>query len=259
MSSCASLLVTTSASNEDVNQADSGEYKLNMFEMNYNNKLYSTFLMKFVVRVSYKLYQVYDYCIDRKVCGCSLVRYVPSPFRESRGSTGSQSTPYLVLATIFHGFKFTANDRFIDIGCGKGRVLAHLERIGFPGLLYGIELNTEVAQYAQEWASRYDNLTIMAGDAFKLDYNNYTCFFLNRPFLPPVFRQFIEKIEKELTHSITLFYWVDQQSGNLLNDRPGWILRRRDVLFKLNGFYMATSPQRYSIWTFTPQGNKEFH
>ena len=58
-------------------------------KFNYNKKLYSTFFMKVVVGVSWRLAQIYDYFIDRKVCGCSLVRYVPSFYRESRGATGS--------------------------------------------------------------------------------------------------------------------------------------------------------------------------
>lgn len=220
--------------------------------MSYNNRIYSTFFMKAIVRISFSIYTLYDYYLDHKICGCSLVKYVPSLFRESQGATGSQSTPYAVLSRIFRGHTFTAEDKLIDVGCGKGRVLAHLIHAGFPGKLYGVELNPEVARYAQEWAKRYDNLEIMAGDAFKTDYNQFTMLFLGRPFLPEMFQQFVEKLENELTHPITFFYWVDQQSGDLLNDRSGWTKIRRRVIFKINGFYISIWPQRYSIWTYTP-------
>ena len=221
-------------------------------KFNYNKKLYSTVFMKVVVGVSWRLAQIYDYFIDRKVCGCSLVRYVPSLYRESRGATGSQSTPYPVLKRVFGQYEHTAEDHLIDVGCGKGRVLAHLVNQHFPGKLHGIELNQEVATYAQKWAKRYDNVEILSGDAFALDYNQYTKLFMGRPFLPDTFEQFIQKLERELTHPITLFYWVDQQSGHLLDGRPGWQLLRRRWIFKIKGFYMAACPQRYSVWVFTP-------
>lgn len=50
---------------------------------------------------------------------------------------------------MFNDVNINDNTRFIDIGCGKGRILAEMERIKFPRQLYGIELNPDVAKYAQ--------------------------------------------------------------------------------------------------------------
>lgn len=215
--------------------------------------LYQTWPMRKLVRLSCRLWDVYDGIQDRKICGCSLVKYVPSLYRESKGATGSQSTRYCILEEIFQNVEFSPSDRFIDVGCGKGRVLAYLIREKFPGKLSGIELNHEVAEHAKKWAEKYDNVSIIEGDAFEQKFDDYNVFFFGRPFEPEFFLQFIQKFEKELTHPVTVYYWVDQQSGNYLNDRPGWVIQKRKWVFMKKCSYVTPWPQRYSIWTFTPE------
>ena len=193
---------------------------------------------------------------DKKICGCSLSKYVPTPYKESNGATGSQSTHYCVLEKVYEGAEFSPSDRLIDVGCGKGRVLAFLLSRKFPGQLYGVELTEEVAEFCRKWTEKYDNVTVYSGNAFDLDYNDYTVLNLCRPFLPDMFLKFVEKLEDELVHPIRLFYWVDQESGDLLNDRPGWTMQRRETLYKIHGIPAAGSVQRYSVWTYTPQTDK---
>lgn len=221
-------------------------------KIKYNRKLYQNkFVRKVLIYLS-RLVTLYDGILDKKICGRSLVKYVPSLYRKTKGATGSQSTSYWFLDEIFRDADFKENDKFIDVGCGKGRVLAHLIRKNFPGELYGVELNAEVAEYAKEWTAKYSNIIIMQGDAFEHDYNAYNILFLGRPFEPDFFKKYVEKLEHELTHPITFYYWVDQQSGNYLNHRTGWTLHKREWLFRSHGFYLASCPQRYSVWTFNP-------
>lgn len=137
-----------------------------------------------------------DMVKDFKICGKSLTKYVASVDRKVLQATGSESARYWALDEVFKDMKFNKDDKFIDVGCGKGRILAEMERIKFPGQLYGIELNPDVAKYAQDWANRYDNLTIMSGDAFKLDYNDYNIIMLCRPFLKEMYVTFLEKWKK---------------------------------------------------------------
>ena len=63
-------------------------------------------------------------------------------------------------------------------------------------------------------------------------------------------------MESDLTHPITFIYWVDQQSGYLLEDRPGWEMQFRETLEKLYGLKIDKYPQSYSIWRYTPVGDK---
>lgn len=207
---------------------------------------------RFFIHCSCRLLDFIEVFHDHKICGCSLVKYVPSKFRESMGATGSQSTRYLVLKQMFSGERFSSSDRLIDIGCGKGRVLAYMLENRFPGSLYGIELNEDVAHYAQSWTKKYDGVTIIAGDAFKQDLDYYDLFFLNRPFETETFQKFILKFEQELTHPARMYYWVDQISGGFLKDRDGWKLERREWLNRKGLLYFYPYPQRYSVWEYTP-------
>lgn len=220
--------------------------------MEYNKKFAGSKLGKIIMRNSVRIVSMQDLFWDEKICGRSLVKYVPSLYRESKGATGSQSTHYTILDDIFQGAEFSKDDKFIDVGCGKGRVLAYMLKRNFQGEIHGIELNEEVAEYCKEWAKKYPQVHVIAGDAFKLDYDQYTVMFMGRPFLPDMFHQFIEMLEQTMTHPLKVYYWVDQQSGDYLNDRAGWKLHRREWIFKKNGFYLALCPQRFAVWTYTP-------
>lgn len=222
----------------------------------YNRKFYRSLFMRIILRVNNKVLNIIDSIQDKKICGCSLVKYVPSLFRESKGATGSQSTRYWVLDEIFKGERFTPNDNFMDIGCGKARVIAYLLKNNFSGKLNGIELNNNVANFAKNWTDKYNNVSIINGDAFEQDFNSYNIFFLARPFETEFFKKFVEKFEQELTHPVKIFYWCDQQSGNFLDFRDGWNLHRREWIFKKHGLYISHSPQRYSIWTYMPPNCK---
>ena len=166
--------------------------------------------------------------------------------------TGSESTHYIVLHRIFSHVSLTEEDSFIDVGCGKGRVLAYLLKKRKPCKLFGIEINEISGKVALEWTEKYDQVKISLGNAFHLDYNPYTVMFMGRPFLPKTFLEFIEKLEKTLTHPITLIYWVDQQSGYYLNKRSGWKMCFREEISTLYGFKIARIPQYYSIWVYDP-------
>lgn len=194
----------------------------------------------------------FDSIKDKKICGCSLVKYVPSLYRETMGATGSEATCYWALDKIFGDVILDKNDSFIDIGCGKGRVLAFMQKKGYPCKITGIELNKDVAEYAQKWASKYDNITILNGNAFELDYNDYSVLFMGRPFETETFYRFIDQLEEKLKRKIRLFYWWDTQSGAYLEKRKGWTMIRRDWIYKSHGLYMYHCPQRYTLWEYTP-------
>ena len=189
---------------------------------------------------------------DKRICGQKLGVFVPTPFAGTYGATGSQSAPYLGLEVILSDLKLTPEDSFIDIGCGKGRVIAYLLDRGCPCKITGIELNPAVASVAKEWTRSRRNVEIVEGDAFGLDYNDYTVLFMYRPMETDTFKLFVNHLEMQLVHSIRLYYYVDAQSGYYLNDRPGWNLIKREAIHRVNGRYIHKEPQRYSIWTYEP-------
>ena len=110
-----------------------------------------------------------DAFLDKKICGQSLAKYENSIFRDDKkgvGMTGSQSTHYLILRHIFSKVDIKDSDSFIDVGCGKGRVLAYLVNNGYECSINGIEINDISAKYAEEWTSMYPQIKLMTGDAF---------------------------------------------------------------------------------------------
>ena len=193
-----------------------------------------------------------DMVKDFKICGKSLTKYVASVDRKVLQATGSESARYWALDEVFKDMKFNKDDKFIDVGCGKGRILAEMERIKFPGQLYGIELKPDVAKYAQDWAKRYDNLTIMSGDAFKLDYNDYNIIMLCRPFLEEMYVTFLEKMEKDIKHPVTVILYVDNYMAKYVKDKPQWTMHKQEVVFKKGLLAYSYYPVRYSIWTYDP-------
>ena len=196
-----------------------------------------------------------DMVKDFKICGKSLTKYVASVDRKVLQATGSESARYWALDEVFKDMKFNKDDKFIGVGCGKGRILAEMERIKFPGQLYGIELNPDVAKYAQDWANRYDNLTIMSGDAFKLDYNDYNIIMLCRPFLEEMYVTFLEKMEKDIKHPVTVILYVDNYMAKYVKDKPQWTMQKQEVVFKKGLLAYSYYPVRYSIWTYDPTKN----
>ena len=220
-----------------------------MAEFMYSRRFYNNPLIRRMIRLSRKAVDIRDALTDKRICGRSLSEFVPAV---AAGATGSQSTPYSVLDTVFKNAKISEDNAFLDIGCGKGRVLAFLIKKKAPCPLTGIELNPEVAAVAQAWTQRYPNAAVICGDVFDIDLNRYDVFFMSRPFEPDLFSRFLQKLEREVHHRITLYYWVDQQSGALLHNRTGWIMHERKILFFRRGFFIAMTPQQYSVWTYLP-------
>ena len=187
-----------------------------------------------------------------KICGEKLGVFVPSPFDKEVGATGCQSAPYKGLDVVLKSLDLTIDDSFIDIGCGKGRVIAYLVGRGCRSRITGIEINPEVASVASRWTKRYHNVEIVEGDAFGLDYNDYTVLFMYRPMESDVFKGFVNLLEMTLTHPVKFYYYADGQSGYYLNERPGWSLIERQEIQRVGGRYIHLVPQRFSVWTYTP-------
>lgn len=218
----------------------------------YSKKLYNNKLIKAVAIISNKFVTLHDVINDKKVCKMSLRKYVPSKFRESHGATGSSATSYSVLKDIIDINNINNNSVFIDVGCGKGRIIASLLHRKAKCKLVGIELNEEVAEIAKSWSKDYDNVEIKCINAFDVDMSEFTDVFLARPFENEVFKEYLEKLEKELTHEATIYIFVDQILGNL-EGREGWNLEKRGIAYFRKGFFVQISPQRYSVYKYTPK------
>ncbi len=213
-------------------------------------------IRQFIRKVRTRFFFTINHYYDMRICGRSLSEYIPSVFRDDIngvGSTGSQSTYYPILKKIFRNVVIRESDVFLDVGCGMGRVLAFCIREKYPCSINGIEINEVPGKIAEEWSGKYDNVHVTIGDAFEIDYDQYTVLFLGRPFLPKTFEQFLGVFESQVTHPITFIYWVDQQSGHMLKNREGWTMKKREIVKRILGVKLPGGPQGYSIWEYIPQ------
>lgn len=189
---------------------------------------------------------------DKQVCGMSLDVSVTSPFAQTHGAIDTIHTPYGTLRAMLGREPFTAEDSIIDIGCGMGRPLAYLVRAKFPGKITGVEINPVVAECAQQWAARYDNVDVICGDAFELDLSAFTAFFMWKPMTPETFLRFAEKMEQEIDHPAKLFFLSDIGYSELLESRPRWTLERQEWIGRIHGIPQHGVPERFAVWLLTP-------
>ena len=193
-----------------------------------------------------------DIARDKRITGVSLEENIISPFAESHGAIDTIHTPYGTLHAVLGAEQFTQEDALLDVGCGLGRPLAYLIDTGFPGRIVGAEINPPVAQRAAAWVQRYPRAEVLCSDVFLLPLDQFTHFFMWRPFTPEAFERFVLKIEAELTHPVRMYYVSDTHTGDLLEQRPGWASARRGWVHRVWGIHQHGTPERYTVWDYTP-------
>lgn len=201
--------------------------------------------------LTYRIVRLYDAMRDRAICGFSLAKGASASVE---GGTSYSATCYWTLEKVFSDAEFTPDDSFVDVGCGKGRLLAYMLERKFPGRITGIEMDSATAAVTRKWIQRYpkDKVRLIEGNAFLQQYDEYTVIYLFRPFETDYFKRFIQLLEQQLTHPIRLYYMTDQINGRYLKGRKGWELVFRRTCYKKYGLCMWSSPQKYSLWLYTP-------
>lgn len=153
---------------------------------------------------------------------------------------------------MFKDIDINDDTRFIDVGCGKGRVVNFVHCLNKNCQAYGIELNPDVANYAKGWADRKENVNIINGDAFNINCDDYDVFYFNRPFMEETFKQFAEKMVNEIKHPVTVICYADTYMSKYLKDKPNWNRVKRGILYKKGILFYTFYPQIYSILKFEP-------
>lgn len=197
-----------------------------------------------------------DEAIDLSICGISLATPGATAYRQS-GAHDPTPTPYFILEELFEQFAFGESAHLLDVGCGKGRALAHFLRKGYPGRATGIELDPELAATARGWAARHANLDVLEGSILDADLSGYTDFYLFNPFDASVLMRFIEKMEAEVQHPVTVVHMSDNGDTWWYMGRPGW---QEMASGEFQGFVNAdgcavtvyAAPQHWTAWRFGP-------
>ena len=118
--------------------------------------------------------------------------------------------------------------------------------------MVGVELDSEVVEIAKSWTKNYENVEIIQDNVFDLDISEYTDFCLSRPFEKEAFIQFLDKIGNEAKQEINVYLISDQQVGDYLDNKEGWTLEKRGILYFRKGLFVYFSPQRYSVFKYNP-------
>src|SRR3990167_7623140 len=147
------------------------------------------------------------------------------------GFTQTTSTEYSVLEKLFSNISIAARDVIVDVGCGKGRVLAWLMHKKIPNKVIGVEVDPTVASETKKRMRHYKQIEIVTGDiseeAFPLD---GTIFYLFNPFGEFVMRKFIKKIENNLLgrrvlNNRFLIVYYNCAHLNVFEENPIWKIK----------------------------------
>lgn len=117
---------------------------------------------------------------------------------------GYQTTSYSSLHKILNYLKLNADDVFIDLGCGKGRVIFLTAKERLKKVI-GIELNPEHARAAKANLVNFIKrslgntaIEIVQGDVADFDLKEGTVFYMYNPFDLAIMIKILDKIKQSL-------------------------------------------------------------
>ncbi|MDD4011755.1 MAG: class I SAM-dependent methyltransferase [Sphaerochaetaceae bacterium] len=129
---------------------------------------------------------------DRILVGQSLSGVYDNDYL-SYGANPVQSSSYQMIRKAFElssGFGCV-----VDVGCGMGRFLFQMERLGYKGQLIGVEIDPTYAAFCELKARRYKNITILNIDALSYSIDKDAMVYMYNPFKENLARAFIDKLE----------------------------------------------------------------
>jgi hypothetical protein len=117
-------------------------------------------------------------------------------------------TDYSALPHIFKN-RIKTSDVLVDIGCRKGRVINWWLSQGLRNRMIGIELDEKIANGTRKRLRRYENVSIIHGDASHNIPAGGTLFYLYNPFPKPVVKASKDRLMNIFGErgDITLLYY----------------------------------------------------
>lgn len=137
----------------------------------------------------------------------------------------TESTPYRALLELAHFFPLDSERKFVDFGCGRGRVSFFFHHL-FDVHVTGIELQEETFNELRENEEKYLALKALDESPFQFLWTNVEnfrpvdedVFYFFNPFSVKVFKEVVKNIEKSLEREdrecfIILYYpFVDYKT-----------------------------------------------
>lgn len=145
--------------------------------------------------------------------------------------------PYIKMKRLFKNFSFSESDGFVDIGCGKGRILVGAALSGCVNV-YGIDISKELLEYAEKNLAecekrkadlKYKLLCMDARDfTFTPDINKV--FFYN-PFSYRIFLKVMKALKKSVEENprdVTIFLAGPEHVSRYLVDDKDFLFAGMD-------------------------------
>ncbi len=125
------------------------------------------------------------------------------PYERARDTEHKIYTPtlYRTIFRTLRGLPLKESDVFVDLGCGKGRVVccaAYLGAAQVIGVEYIQELCDIAVGNAEQMRHRKSPIMIKHGEVQDFDFSHGTVFFMNNSFGPGAVRTVLSRIEAGL-------------------------------------------------------------
>ena len=172
------------------------------------------------------------YSFDRKFKVNTIGFSTPKGRSQYSDSVIYQTSGYAILEKIFHSLKLNKNDVFVDLGCGKGRVLilAGFQKIK-KGI--GIELDKNLVDVEKQNIKNLNletEIEVLHKDATTFDCKEGTVFFMFNPFGWKSMKKILENIQKSTVinpRKVSIVY-LNPVYGNLL-DACDWLIAKGEI------------------------------
>ena len=99
-----------------------------------------------------------------RMSGPEMHKWDPADYQKS------SSAQYNWAMALIAGLKLDGDERILDIGCGDGRITAHLAGLVPNGSVLGIDLSPEMIRFAAGKYADHPNLSFRVGDASQLHF-----------------------------------------------------------------------------------------
>ena len=117
-----------------------------------------------------------------------------------RGGYYYSTSGYREIFAILRELGLTAQDTFVDVGCGKGRVIC-CAAWRYPCQVVGIECHPELADKARVNAERLRRrrgpISVLNINALDFDFTEGTVFYFFNPFGPGVWADFLTRMHRQ--------------------------------------------------------------
>ena len=165
--------------------------------------------------------------LDIKVAGRRLEDVT---LNENPANYPVQSISYPYLRLLPQSLTLRADDVFVDVGCGMGRLIGYLSRTSSAKRFVGIELNPHAAQVAKKVGERDGEIEIIEGDAVSKLPVEATALLLFNPFGEDILACFLDTVETRCAIGTRLYYLYPEHRDVIDGRSSMWALQAEYML-----------------------------